>query len=228
MKPTKALHSKLENIFSALNYKIRYERGNFKSGHCLLEDQNVIVINKFYPLESKINALVEILRQIQPDTSLLDTSQIKFLQKLNQNGDPVLKFTFLGTGTSQGIPVIACDCPVCTSINPFDNRTRTSGMIEQDGKFVVIDTGPDFRNQMLREKVKRMDGIVFTHPHKDHIAGMDDIRSFNFRQRKEMDIYANELTLEALKREFLLCIRGSQIPRCSFRKGSSYRGITSL
>lgn len=75
-------------------------------------------------------------------------------------------------------------------------------MIEMDGKFVVIDTGPDFREQMLREQVKRLDGVVFTHPHKDHIAGMDDIRSFNFRQRRDMDIYANKLTQGALKREF--------------------------
>ena len=84
MKPTKSLHSKLENLFSALDFKIRYERGTFKSGHCLLEDQNVIVINKFYPLESKVNALIEILRQINPNTSELDSSQKKFLQKLNQ------------------------------------------------------------------------------------------------------------------------------------------------
>lgn len=84
MKPTKGLHSKLEGIFSALQYKIRYERGNFRSGHCLLEEQNVIVINKFYPLESKINALLEILRHIEPDLSLLDASQKKFLQQLNQ------------------------------------------------------------------------------------------------------------------------------------------------
>ncbi len=113
-----------------------------------------------------------------------------------------MKFTFLGTGTSQGIPVIACNCPVCTSSDPRDNRTRTSGMIEMNNQFVVIDTGPDFRAQMLREQVKRLDGVVFTHPHKDHIAGMDDIRSFNFRQQKDMDIYVNEITLEALKREF--------------------------
>lgn len=84
MKVNKALHTKLENLLLALNFKIRYERGNFRSGHCLLEEQNVIVINKFYPLESKVNALVEILREIQPDLSLLDSSQQKFLQQLNQ------------------------------------------------------------------------------------------------------------------------------------------------
>lgn len=84
MKVNKALHTKLENILLALNYKIRYERGNFRSGHCLLEEQNVIVINKFYPLESKVNALVEILREIQPDLSLLNSAQQKFLLQLNQ------------------------------------------------------------------------------------------------------------------------------------------------
>jgi len=113
-----------------------------------------------------------------------------------------LKLTFLGTGTSQGIPVITCDCEVCQSPDHRDNRTRTAAMIEYDGKVVVIDTGPDFRSQMLREKVKRLDGVVFTHPHKDHIAGMDDIRAFNFRQRKDMDVYANSLTAVALKREY--------------------------
>lgn len=113
-----------------------------------------------------------------------------------------MRFTFLGTGTSQGVPVIACECAVCQSKDSLDKRTRTAGMVEKDGKIVTIDTGPDFRFQMLREQVKRMDGVVFTHSHKDHIAGMDDIRSFNFRQKRDMDIYANSHTLEALKREF--------------------------
>lgn len=84
MKPSKSLLSKLENLLESLEFKIRYERGNFKSGYCLLDDQNVIVINKFYPLESKINALMEIIRKVQPDLSKLDSSQQKFLQKINQ------------------------------------------------------------------------------------------------------------------------------------------------
>lgn len=113
-----------------------------------------------------------------------------------------MKLTFLGTGTSQGVPVIACDCDVCTSPDPKDKRLRTSAMLEVDGKVIVFDTGPDFRQQMLRERVKRLDAVVFTHPHKDHIAGMDDIRSFNFRTKAPIDVYANALTIEALKREY--------------------------
>ena len=110
--------------------------------------------------------------------------------------------TFLGTGTSQGVPVIACDCEVCTSTDPHDNRLRSSIMIEGDDKTVVIDSGPDFRYQMLREKVKKLDAIVFTHEHKDHVAGMDDIRAFNYRQNNAINVYATERVQEALKREF--------------------------
>ena len=110
--------------------------------------------------------------------------------------------TFLGTGTSQGVPVIACDCEVCTSADPRDNRLRTSIMLEDDGKVIVIDSGPDFRCQMLREKVQRLDAIVFTHEHKDHIAGLDDIRAFNYKQESPIDVYATARVQEALKREF--------------------------
>ena len=110
--------------------------------------------------------------------------------------------TFLGTGTSQGVPVIACNCEVCTSPDPRDKRLRSSIMIEDDGKVIVIDSGPDFRYQMLRAKVKHLDAIVFTHEHKDHIAGMDDIRAFNYRQEAAIDIYATTRVQEALKREF--------------------------
>jgi phosphoribosyl 1,2-cyclic phosphate phosphodiesterase len=110
--------------------------------------------------------------------------------------------TFLGTGTSQGVPVIACNCEVCASPDPRDKRLRSSILIEDDGKVIVIDSGPDFRYQMLRAKVKHLDAIVFTHEHKDHIAGMDDIRAFNYRQEAAIDIYATSRVQEALKREF--------------------------
>ena len=113
-----------------------------------------------------------------------------------------MKVTFLGTGTSQGIPVIACDCKVCTSENPKDNRLRTSILIEENNQTIVIDTGPNFRQQMLRENVQKLDAIVFTHQHKDHVAGMDDIRAFNYKFKKDMDIYCTAEVEEALIREF--------------------------
>lgn len=113
-----------------------------------------------------------------------------------------MRVTFLGTGTSQGIPIIACPCEVCNSPDTRDQRLRTSVMIEDNGKVFVIDTGPDFRQQMLREKVKRMDAVLFTHEHKDHTAGFDDIRAFNFIQKKKIDVYASLRVQEAIRREF--------------------------
>lgn len=113
-----------------------------------------------------------------------------------------MKVTFLGTGTSQGIPVIACDCQVCTSSNPKDNRLRTSVLIEADNQTIVIDTGPDFRQQMLSENVQKLDAIVFTHQHKDHVGGMDDVRAFNYKLKKDMDVYCSSEVEEALIREF--------------------------
>ena len=117
--------------------------------------------------------------------------------------------TLLGTGTSQGVPVIACDCPVCTSKDARDQRLRASALFEVDGehaaegpKTFVVDTGPDFRQQMLRREVKSLDAVLFTHEHKDHVAGLDDIRAFNFRQKRDMDVYASMRVQEALHREF--------------------------
>ncbi|MBW6482296.1 MAG: MBL fold metallo-hydrolase [Vicingaceae bacterium] len=113
-----------------------------------------------------------------------------------------MKLTFLGTGTSQGIPVIACNCEVCLSENPKDKRLRTSVLIEHKNTTVVIDTGPDFRQQMLRANVQHLDAVVFTHEHKDHIAGLDDVRAYNFKQKMEMPIYATSQVQSALIREF--------------------------
>jgi phosphoribosyl 1,2-cyclic phosphate phosphodiesterase len=110
--------------------------------------------------------------------------------------------TFLGSGTSQGVPVIACGCEVCTSADPRDKRLRSSIMVEGKGKVIVIDSGPDFRQQMLREKVQHLDAIVFTHEHKDHIAGMDDIRAFNYKQNTPVDVYADIRVQNALQREY--------------------------
>ncbi len=113
-----------------------------------------------------------------------------------------MKLTFLGTGTSQGIPVIACDCIVCSSANPKDDRLRSSVMITIDKQNYIVDTGPDFRQQMLREKVQDVRAILFTHEHKDHVAGMDDIRAFNFKFQKDIDVYCDLNVQKALLREY--------------------------
>ncbi|MBT8273755.1 MAG: MBL fold metallo-hydrolase [Bacteroidia bacterium] len=112
-----------------------------------------------------------------------------------------MKITFLGTGTSQGIPVIGSDHPVCLSSNPKDKRLRVSVMVEWDDHCYVVDCGPDFRYQMLRAKCKKVDGILFTHEHSDHVAGLDDIRPFVFRQG-DMPIYAHKRVLEAIRTRF--------------------------
>jgi len=113
-----------------------------------------------------------------------------------------LQITFLGTGTSSGVPMIACDCEVCTSSDPNDSRLRSSILVESPTTSFVIDTTPDFRYQMLRIHNKKLDAVLFTHPHKDHIAGLDDVRAYNYIQKKPMEVYANALTIEALKREY--------------------------
>jgi phosphoribosyl 1,2-cyclic phosphate phosphodiesterase len=110
--------------------------------------------------------------------------------------------TFLGTGTSQGVPVIACNCEVCTSLDFRDKRLRASIHIEVEGKSFIIDSGPDFRQQVLRERIKTLDALIFTHQHKDHTAGMDDVRSFNFKQSNHMPVYGRKSVLEQIKIEF--------------------------
>lgn len=110
--------------------------------------------------------------------------------------------TFLGTGTSSGVPMIGCDCEVCTSSNKKDNRLRSSIIIKTNESTLVIDTTPDFRYQMLRIANKNLDAVLFTHPHKDHIGGLDDIRPYNYFQQKAIHVYANAFTEEHLKREY--------------------------
>ncbi len=113
-----------------------------------------------------------------------------------------MKIIFLGTGTSQGVPVIGCNCITCKSDDPKDKRLRSSILIQVDDKNIVIDCGPDFRYQMLREKVTHLEAIVFTHEHKDHTGGLDDIRSYNYLSKRPMDIYAEERVQASLRMEY--------------------------
>jgi len=123
-----------------------------------------------------------------------------------------VKITFLGTGTSQGVPVIACDCKTCQSDDPRDKRLRTSLLLESEKAIIVFDAGPDFRQQMLREKVTHIDAIVLTHEHKDHIAGMDDVRAFNYKTQDAIDIYAEERVLREIRREYSYVFAEQQYP----------------
>lgn len=123
-----------------------------------------------------------------------------------------MKLTFLGTGTSQGIPVIACDCEVCGSVDFHDHRLRASVLFEQEGTNILIDTGPDFRQQMLVNRVERLDGVLYTHEHKDHTAGLDDIRSFNFKQKMDMPLYGRPSVLAQLKSVYAYMFAENKYP----------------
>ena len=120
--------------------------------------------------------------------------------------------TVLGSGTSQGIPVIACGCPVCTSKNEKDNRLRCSVLVSFSDANYVIDTGPDFRQQMLRENVKSLSAVIFTHEHKDHLAGLDDVRAFNFVEKRDMEIYCTDRVEDAIRREFHYAFDADKYP----------------
>ncbi len=125
-----------------------------------------------------------------------------------------MKFTFLGTGTSQGIPVIGCSCPVCRSSDPRDKRFRTAGLLEAENTNIVFDAGPDFRMQMLQWGPSRLDGIFITHEHNDHIAGLDDIRPYNFMQKQPLKVFAMSRVAEALKRKFDYVFESNPYPGC--------------
>lgn len=124
----------------------------------------------------------------------------------------MIKVTFLGTGTSQGVPLIGCTCEVCTSNHAFDKRLRSSVLVESARTRVVIDTGPDFRQQMLRERIRRLDAVLFTHEHKDHIAGLDEVRAFNFINKVRMPVYATARVQTAIKREFAYIFADEKYP----------------
>lgn len=114
----------------------------------------------------------------------------------------MIKLTFLGTGTSQGVPMIGCDCPVCRSCDPRDKRLRSSVMVEDEATRIVIDSGPDFRYQMLRDGVKDIDAILLTHQHTDHIIGLDDVRAFNYFCQKSIEVWATEKVGEVVRKNF--------------------------
>ncbi|TXT28803.1 MAG: PhnP protein [Chitinophagaceae bacterium] len=125
---------------------------------------------------------------------------------------PALNIQFLGTGTSTGIPMIGCSCAVCSSTDPKDNRLRSSILVSSANTSFVIDTTPDFRYQMLRTNTKKLDAVLYTHPHKDHMAGLDDIRAFNFFSESSMKVYANSLTEEAIRRDFYYAFGDAKYP----------------
>lgn len=123
-----------------------------------------------------------------------------------------IQVTILGSGTSQGVPMIGCDCLVCQSTDNKDKRLRTSILISYNGYNYCVDTGPDFRQQMLNNQIKRLDAILYTHEHKDHVAGMDDVRAFNFLQQKDMPLYCSANVESALRREFSYVFAENKYP----------------
>lgn len=123
-----------------------------------------------------------------------------------------MKVTFLGTGTSQGVPVIGCDCAVCGSLDFRDKRLRVSVHIQIGDKSFVIDTGPDFRQQMLRARISSLDAVIFTHEHKDHTAGLDDVRAYNFKQQRNMPVYGRPSVLSQIQREFAYAFSEKKYP----------------
>ena len=122
------------------------------------------------------------------------------------------KLTFLGTGTSQGVPMIGCDCPVCSSTDPRDKRLRSSVLVEYCGLTILVDAGPDFRYQMLRQGVRHLDAILLTHNHKDHTGGLDDIRAFNLVERHPVNIYCQQYVVESLKKEYSYAFAEQKYP----------------
>ena len=123
-----------------------------------------------------------------------------------------IRITFLGTGTSQGVPIIGCDCEVCLSADPRDKRLRPSVLVEAGGKHIVIDAGPDFRYQMLRAGVQKVDAILLTHEHNDHVIGLDDVRPFNFKYWRNMPVYGTARVLREVRQRFAYIFSADKYP----------------
>ena len=122
------------------------------------------------------------------------------------------RLTFLGTGTSQGVPMIGCGCEVCRSTDPRDQRLRASVLVEHEGLNILVDAGPDFRQQMLRENVSHLDAILLTHNHKDHTGGLDDIRAFNYLEKKATQIYCEKYVEDSLRMEYSYAFEENKYP----------------
>ena len=123
-----------------------------------------------------------------------------------------MRITFLGTGTSQGVPVIGCKCEVCKSENKKDKRLRSSVLIEEDNKNIVIDTGPDLRQQSLKNNLCKIDFVLYTHAHRDHVSGIDELRSFNFIQKEEIHGFGNRELVNQLKKDYSYIFQNQKYP----------------
>ena len=154
-------------------------------------NESANIINIFYIIHKKI--LECVVGDLRIHAFLAEPSG---KADSNHSRTQAMILTFLGTGTSQGVPVITCGCEVCTSSDPRDKRLRTSAMLTtDDGLNILFDVGPDFRQQMLRERVMHIDAVLVTHAHRDHVAGIDDIRAFNYVQHRPLDFYGNDVAL---------------------------------
>lgn len=122
------------------------------------------------------------------------------------------RLVFLGTGTSQGVPMIGCNCNVCSSADPHDKRLRSSVYVEYEGLKIIVDAGPDFRQQMLREGISNIDAILLTHNHKDHTGGLDDVRAFNYIEKKPTEIYCEKYVEDSLRMEYSYAFGENKYP----------------